>query len=108
MGIAVDTAIRYAVMIGSNGEYSLCRAERCPPPGWRLEGTEGTRSECMACVQAHSVSALFAAGTGAPAAVIPDAAGDDVPAADAARTPALPAGRRRSRPAHTGRDSLTN
>ncbi|HNE00982.1 MAG TPA: MbtH family NRPS accessory protein, partial [Plasticicumulans sp.] len=61
MGVVVDTAIRYAVMIGSNGEYSLCRAERCPPPGWRLEGTEGTRSECMACVQAHAAPAVFAA-----------------------------------------------
>ena len=99
MGAVVDTAIRYAVMIGSNGEYSLCRAERCPPPGWRLEGTEGTRSECMACVQAHAAPAVFAAA--------PDAGGDDVPAADEAQAPALPAGRRRSRPAHTDRDSLT-
>lgn len=107
MGVLADPSIRYAVIIGEHGEYSLCRADRCPPPGWHLEGTEGTRSECMACVQAHAAPALFAAGTAAPAAAHPDATGNDVPEAADAPAPALPAGRRRSRPVHIDRDTLT-
>lgn len=97
MGAAVDTVIRYAVMIGSDGEYSLCRAERCPPPGWRLEGTTGTRAECMACVLAHEVATPCAV----PAGYCPDGAGTATdalpdPAATALRRPARGARRNAS------------
>lgn len=97
MGVVVDTAIRYAVMIGSNGEYSLCRAERCPPPGWRLEGTEGTRSECMACVQAHATAVICATDSADTTEAAEAPAGEPGESAHA-QPPALPAGRRRSRP----------
>jgi MbtH protein len=38
---------RYLVVINDEEQYSIWFADRELPAGWRTEGTEGTRTECL-------------------------------------------------------------
>jgi MbtH protein len=38
----------YIVVINHEEQYSIWRANQEVPPGWRREGTEGSREECLA------------------------------------------------------------
>ncbi|MFI6012809.1 MbtH family protein [Streptomyces sp. NPDC051243] len=38
----------YRVVINDEEQYSIWWADRDLPAGWRAEGTEGKRSECLA------------------------------------------------------------
>jgi MbtH protein len=38
----------YRVVLNGEEQYSIWWAERELPAGWRAEGTEGTRDECLA------------------------------------------------------------
>ena len=38
----------YAVVLNDEEQYSIWAADRKLPLGWRKEGTEGTREECLA------------------------------------------------------------
>ena len=37
----------YLVVVNEEEQYSIWRADREPPAGWRAEGTRGTREECL-------------------------------------------------------------
>lgn len=39
---------RYAVVFNEEEQYSVWPHDREPPAGWRRDGTEGTREECLA------------------------------------------------------------
>lgn len=38
----------YRVVVNGEEQYSIWFADRELPPGWRAEGTEGSREECLA------------------------------------------------------------
>ncbi|HEX6524002.1 MAG TPA: MbtH family NRPS accessory protein [Streptosporangiaceae bacterium] len=38
----------YLVVLNNEEQYSIWRKERELPAGWRAEGTQGTRAECLA------------------------------------------------------------
>jgi MbtH protein len=38
----------YRVVLNDEEQYSIWWADREPPAGWRAEGIEGTRDECLA------------------------------------------------------------
>ncbi|MBV9447427.1 MAG: MbtH family NRPS accessory protein [Streptosporangiaceae bacterium] len=38
----------YLVVLNDEEQYSIWWADRDLPAGWRAEGTEGTRDECLA------------------------------------------------------------
>ncbi|MCX5193844.1 MbtH family NRPS accessory protein [Streptomyces sp. NBC_00249] len=38
----------YRVVLNDEEQYSIWWADRDLPAGWRAEGTEGTREECLA------------------------------------------------------------
>jgi MbtH protein len=38
---------RYLVVLNDEEQYSIWWADRELPAGWRAEGTEGTRQECL-------------------------------------------------------------
>jgi MbtH protein len=38
----------YCVVLNDEEQYSIWAADREPPLGWRKEGTEGSREECLA------------------------------------------------------------
>jgi MbtH protein len=42
-----DTTI-YAVVLNDEEQYSIWPEHREDPPGWRREGTTGTKAECLA------------------------------------------------------------
>ncbi|MFL6138266.1 MAG: MbtH family protein [Frankiaceae bacterium] len=37
----------YVVVLNQEEQYSIWLADRSVPPGWRSEGTSGTRQECL-------------------------------------------------------------
>ncbi|MEU5956294.1 MbtH family NRPS accessory protein [Streptomyces sp. NPDC047525] len=39
---------RYRVVLNAEEQYSIWWVERDLPEGWRTEGTEGTREQCLA------------------------------------------------------------
>lgn len=39
------------VVVNDEGQYSIWPATRALPPGWREEGTRGSREECLARVE---------------------------------------------------------
>ncbi|MEU8584197.1 MbtH family protein [Streptomyces abikoensis] len=43
---------RYRVVLNDEEQYSIWWADRPLPDGWRAEGTEGTREECLARIDA--------------------------------------------------------
>jgi MbtH protein len=38
----------YSVVLNDEEQYSIWWADRDLPAGWRVEGTQGTRDECLA------------------------------------------------------------
>ncbi|MFB6907251.1 MbtH family protein [Streptomyces sp. P11-1] len=42
----------YQVVVNDEEQYSLWPVERPLPPGWRGEGTAGTRQECLDRIEA--------------------------------------------------------
>ena len=38
----------FAVVVNYEEQYSIWPADREPPQGWTLEGTKGTKEECLA------------------------------------------------------------
>jgi MbtH protein len=48
--MAEDTADgrTYCVVVNHEGQYSIWPTDRELPPGWREEGKEGSRDECLA------------------------------------------------------------
>jgi MbtH protein len=38
----------YRVVLNDEEQYSIWWADREPPAGWRADGTEGTRDQCLA------------------------------------------------------------
>jgi MbtH protein len=43
-----DNGPAYRVVVNSEEQYSLWYASRAVPAGWRPEGTEGSREDCLA------------------------------------------------------------
>ncbi|WP_314176402.1 MbtH family protein [Streptomyces winkii] len=41
-------SVRYAVVLNHEEQYSIWPAAREIPAGWRAEGTEGSKEECLA------------------------------------------------------------
>ena len=39
---------RYSVVVNHEEQYSIWRADREPPVGWRTVGVEGDRAQCLA------------------------------------------------------------
>lgn len=39
---------RYRVVLNDEEQYSIWWADREPPTGWRTEGSEGTKEQCLA------------------------------------------------------------
>jgi MbtH protein len=44
---AMVDARTWRVVINNEEQYSIWFADRELPPGWRAEGTEGSREECL-------------------------------------------------------------
>lgn len=42
-----DSESRYKVVLSHEDQYSIWWADRANPAGWRDEGTQGTRQECL-------------------------------------------------------------
>ena len=51
MSDAQDTGV-HAVVVNDEEQYSIWRAERDLPAGWRREGFTGTEDECLAYIDA--------------------------------------------------------
>jgi MbtH protein len=43
--------VLYEVVVNEEDQYSIWRADREPPKGWRLVGLSGTSSECLAYIE---------------------------------------------------------
>ncbi|MFI6744029.1 MbtH family protein [Nonomuraea sp. NPDC050451] len=43
-----DDARVYRVVVNDEEQYSLWPVDREPPPGWRAEGKQGAKAECLA------------------------------------------------------------
>ena len=41
----------YQVVVNDEEQYSIWAADRQPPPGWRVVGKEGPKSECLAYIE---------------------------------------------------------
>jgi MbtH protein len=46
-----ETTPTYKVVVSDEEQYSIWPADRENAPGWRDEGTTGTREECLAHVE---------------------------------------------------------
>jgi MbtH protein len=46
-----DENARFQVVVNHEEQYSIWPAGRELPAGWRAEGTEGTRAECLAHIE---------------------------------------------------------
>ena len=46
-----ETTPAYKVVVNDEEQYSIWPADRENAPGWRDEGTTGTREECLAHVE---------------------------------------------------------
>ena len=46
-----ETTPTYKVVVNDEEQYSIWPADRENAPGWRDEGTTGTREECLAHVE---------------------------------------------------------
>lgn len=42
-----DDTRRYIIVINEEDQYSIWLTDHDMPRGWRAEGTEGTRTECL-------------------------------------------------------------
>ncbi|MEU2613187.1 MbtH family NRPS accessory protein [Micromonospora sp. NPDC007271] len=41
----------YAVVVNDEEQYSVWRADRTPPAGWRTTGFQGPRADCLAHIE---------------------------------------------------------
>lgn len=46
--MADTQTVRYTVVLNHEEQYSIWLAAREIPAGWRAEGTEGSKEECLA------------------------------------------------------------
>lgn len=46
-----DGTGKYRVVLNHEEQYSIWPAERDLPPGWRDEGAQGTKEECLAHIK---------------------------------------------------------
>ncbi|GAA2957415.1 MULTISPECIES: MbtH family protein [Streptomyces] len=46
-----DESGRFVVLVNEEGQYSLWPAHIDIPGGWRIEGREGSRQECLEAVE---------------------------------------------------------
>lgn len=46
-----DDGTIYKVIVNHEEQYSIWPVEREPPLGWRSEGREGTKAECLAYIE---------------------------------------------------------
>jgi MbtH protein len=46
-----DDSLMYDVVINDEEQYSIWRADREPPLGWRRQGTRGSKDECLAFIK---------------------------------------------------------
>jgi MbtH protein len=44
-------ALVYEVVVNEDDQYSVWRADREPPLGWKLAGMSGTKSDCLRYVE---------------------------------------------------------
>jgi len=44
---STDSARGWRIVVNDEEQYSIWFADREMPPGWRAEGTEGSRAECL-------------------------------------------------------------
>ena len=42
-----DDTIRYVTVVNAEEQYSIWRADRDPPTGWRKAGKAGSKRECL-------------------------------------------------------------
>ena len=42
-----DDGVEYLVVLNDEEQYSIWRASRELPPGWRAEGTRGPKAACL-------------------------------------------------------------
>ncbi|MET7395819.1 MbtH family NRPS accessory protein [Dactylosporangium sp. NPDC005572] len=47
MDTSVQPRDQYLVVVNHEEQYSIWAADRDLPPGWRAEGTAGSRDECL-------------------------------------------------------------
>ena len=45
-----EDGVAYAVVVNLEEQYSIWRADREPPPGWRRIGKVGNKAQCLAHV----------------------------------------------------------
>jgi len=50
MGDDEEADIRYYVVLNDEEQYSIWRADRNPPLGWRSVGKQGNKAECLAYI----------------------------------------------------------
>jgi len=43
--------VQFKVVMNHEEQYSIWRADRTNAPGWRDEGTRGTKAECLAHIK---------------------------------------------------------
>lgn len=46
-----NTQDRYEVVVNDEAQYSIWRADRPIPPGWRSAGKTGPRADCLAYIE---------------------------------------------------------
>jgi MbtH protein len=51
MSIDDEDDVRYRVVVNHEEQYSIWPAERDLPLGWRADGTEGSKEECLAHIE---------------------------------------------------------
>ena len=49
--MSIETQDRFKVVINYEEQYSILPADRENPAGWRDEGMQGTREECLAHIK---------------------------------------------------------
>ncbi|WP_327120819.1 MbtH family protein [Streptomyces sp. NBC_01341] len=47
-----DESERFVALVNDEGQYSLWPARLDVPGGWRVEGSEGSRQECLDAIEA--------------------------------------------------------
>ncbi|MFI8007290.1 MbtH family protein [Streptomyces sp. NPDC086010] len=47
-----DESERFVALVNGEGQYSLWPARLDVPGGWRVEGSEGSRQECLDVIEA--------------------------------------------------------
>lgn len=48
---AENTSLVYVVVVNDEEQYSIWPQVRPLPPGWKQDGTAGTRDECLAHIE---------------------------------------------------------